>query len=183
MNSANYFKISSYINQFTKIYNEKKRDFPLDIEKLKNMINNWKSKSNKFNKYTIFENNIIDGNNHILRVYNYYLFFTEKNKTIKTGEYAIWVDDNAIAHMRQSEHYQFDSTWYKPTGFSQILIGLYRDPITFEKYPGCYIIMNYKFENIYIKIFQAIKNILTQDNILELKLKYLTTDGEIALYI
>ena len=124
MNSANYYKISSYLNHFTEIYNEKERNFPLDLEKLKNLIKSWKSKTNKFTKYTIFDNAILEGNNYILRAYNYYLFFTGKSKIIKNGEYAIWMDNTSIAHMRQSEHYQFDTTWYKPNGFTQLLIGL-----------------------------------------------------------
>lgn len=42
--------------------------------------------------------------------------------------------------------------------------------------------MNCKFQNIYINIISTIKKILSQDNILELKVKYLTSDGESALY-
>ena len=76
------------------------------------------------------------------------------------------MEDNSIAHMLKSENYQFDTTWYKPNGFTQLLIGLYRYPIVFEKYPGCYIIMNCKFETIYIQIFPTIKKILSQYNIL-----------------
>jgi hypothetical protein len=64
------------------------------------MINTWKYNSNKFKKYTIFENTTYDNNKYILRDYNYFLFYTKDKKYPIIGEYAIWIDDTAIAHMR-----------------------------------------------------------------------------------
>jgi hypothetical protein len=42
--------------------------------------------------------------------------------------------------------------------------------------------MNCKYEILYTKIFKSIKNILTQNNILELKVKYLNSDSKYAIY-
>jgi hypothetical protein len=84
--------------------------------------------------------------------------------------------------MRESDQYHFDTTWYKPNGFSQILIWLFHDSISLEKIAGVYVIMNCKYEILYTKIFKSIKNILTQNNILELKVKYLNSDSKYAIY-
>ena len=92
------------------------------------------------------------------------------------------MDDTSIAHMRESELLYFDTTWYKPIGFKQLLIGLYYDSITLEKYPDDFVIMNCKYQKKYENIFIYIKSILTQNNLLTLKIKYVTCDWEYALY-
>ena len=74
-----------------------------------------------------------------------------------------------------------DGTWYKQNGFEQILIVLYKDIITKEKIPGCYIIMNNKKFEIYKEIMFSLKNILTQNGIYELEIETITTDAELAL--
>jgi hypothetical protein len=133
MNRSRFYKRSKYINKFITIYKDRGFTFPLKKEKLISMINTWKYNSNKFKKYTIFENTTYDNNKYILRDYNYFLFYTKDKKYPIIGEYAIWMDDTAIAHMRESDQYHFDTTWYKPNGFSQILIGLFHDSISLEK--------------------------------------------------
>jgi hypothetical protein len=68
------------------------------------IISNWKKK--------IFDNIKDKSNNLILR--DYRIFFAEiknKNKHIK-GENAIWWSDIIIGHMRASENYYIDGTFY-----------------------------------------------------------------------
>ena len=42
--------------EFRKEYNKKIYNFPINNNLLSNIINNWKLKTNKFTKYSIFDN-------------------------------------------------------------------------------------------------------------------------------
>lgn len=84
--------------------------------------------------------------------------------------------------MRASENYHIDDTFYKPPGFFQIIIGLYKDFITKEKIPGFFAILNNKYEITYKAILNSIKNILTQNKLINLNVKTITRDSERALY-
>ena len=83
--------------------------------------------------------------------------------------------------MRESKVFFIDATWYQPHGFQQLLIIMFKDVITHEKYPGFYITMNNRTEELYTRIFYSILNILTQNMIFNLKLKFIVTDTEMAL--
>ena len=72
------------------------------------------------------------------------------------------MNDTSIAHMRESELYYFDTISYKPKGFKQLLVGLYYDSITLEKFPGIFVNMNCKYQKMYENIFISIKSILTK---------------------
>ena len=61
------------------------------------------------------------------------------------NKYGIWINDLNISHIREAEHLFIDSTWYKPNGYKQILIILYKD--IKEKIPGCFFVMNNKQHN------------------------------------
>ena len=78
--------------------------------------------------------------------------FEEKKINPNFNQYAIWIDDLNISHLRTSKHIFIDGTWYRPNEFEQILIILYKDVITMEKIPGCYIIMNNKKYEIYKEV-------------------------------
>jgi hypothetical protein len=80
MNKAKFYKLSEYIKQIQFIYNNNKYDFNFDKQKMTNFIYQWKKTSNKFNKYSIFENPYIYNNKYILREYKYFLFNTSKKK-------------------------------------------------------------------------------------------------------
>ena len=54
--------------------------------------------------------------------------------------------------MRKANYLFIDATWYKPPGMSQLLIIMYKDIINGEKYPGFFIIMNNKLQDLYTKI-------------------------------
>ena len=119
------------------------------------MIKHWKRNSIKYSQYSIFEsNNIINKEEEIfLREYKYFYSYDEKNSRSILNKYAIWIDDLNISHLRVAKYIFIDGTWYKPNGYEQILIILYKDIITKEKIPGCYIIMNNKRYDIYKDIF------------------------------
>ena len=58
---------------------------------------------------------------------------------------------------------------------------MFKDTITHEKYPGFFIIMNNRIEQLYQRIFNFVLNILTQNMIYNLKLEYIITDTESAM--
>ena len=63
------------------------------------------------------------------------------------NKFGIWIDDLNISHISEVEHLFIDSTWYKPNGYKQILIILYKDIIIKEKISGYFVIMNNKQYN------------------------------------
>ena len=148
-----------------------------------NLIKSWKRNSIKFTQFSIFDkNNIYNIDNEIfLREYKYFYTFDEKKLTPILNKYAIWIDDLNISHLRASKHIFIDGTWYRPNGFEQILIILYKDIITKEKIPGCYIIMNNKKYEIYKEIFLSLKNIITQNQLYTFEIETISTYQELAL--
>ena len=136
------------------IYNQSKYNFVFNNDKITKLIKNWQRNSVKFSMYTIFEKENIKNNNGeiFLRDFRYFYNYENNNTDIILYKYAIWIDSISISHMRKSNHFFIDGTWYKPSGFVQILIILYKDTIINEKIPGCFIITNNK--NIrFIKLF------------------------------
>ena len=101
--------------------------------------------------YTIFEkDNILLSNGEIiLREFNYFYNYEDDKSKPVLNKYAIWINDISISHIRKAKHLFIDGTWYRPDGFVQILIILYKDIITNEKLPGCFIIMNNKKYTLY----------------------------------
>ena len=83
--------------------------------------------------------------------------------------------------MRKSNHLFIGGAWYKPSGFVQILIILYKDTIINKKIPGCFIITVNKKYKIYKAVLESFKSILTQNDIFDLSIKSITVDDEIAL--
>ena len=155
--------------------------FPFNKKKVTDTINNYIKNSIKFQKTYIFEENKDLNGNIFLRDYSYFLADTEFfNKPI-ICEYAIWASDYMIGHMRQSNYYFIDGTWYKPGGIEQILIIMFKDIITGDKIPGIYTVTNNKTEYLYTRMLYSIKNILTQNDEYELKLNCVITDTEDAL--
>ena len=65
--------------------------------------------------------------------------------------------------------------------FSELLVILFKDIITAEKYPVFFILCSNKREELYILILNSIKRILSQNNIYDIKLDTITSDQEKAL--
>ena len=116
-----------------------------------------------------------------MRDYSYFLIETYNKKECVQCEYAIWSSDLLIAHMRESRFFFIDATWHQPHGFQQLLIIMFKDIIIHEKYPGFFIIMNNRTEQLYQRIFNSVLNILTQNMIYNLKVDYIITDTENAM--
>ena len=73
--------------------------------------------------------------------------------------------------MRKSNYLFIDATFHHPKGYAQLLTINYKDIKTLEYYPGFYILISNKTEIIYDMIFKSIKNILSQNNIYNLKIE------------
>ena len=134
------------LKEFNKIYEKGEYEFLKDEKKLLNIIKTWKRNSLKFTQFSIFDKkNLLNNENEIfLREYKFFYSYDEKKLTPILNKYAIWIDDLNISHLRSSKHIFIDGTWYRPNGYEQILIILYKDVITKEKIPGCYIFLNNK---------------------------------------
>lgn len=194
INDHNVFlkKVNDYLENLTyynkkfirieirKLYDDGDYNFTIDNKDINRIINDYKNKSIKFNKEYIF---LKEKNNKkkILREYSYFLIETYNKKESFQCEYAIWSSDLLIAHMRESKFFFIDATWYQPHGFQQLLIIMFKDVITHEKYPGFFIIMNNKTEELYTRIFYSVLNILTQNKIYSLKLEFIITGTEMAM--
>ena len=183
MEKADNYENKFLINEFHKIFDKGSYDFEINDKKLVNIIRNWKRNSIKFTQYCIFEeSNIINSEEELfLREFKYFYTFDEKKSKSILNKYAIWIDDLNISHLRESKHIFIDGTWYRPNGYEQILIVLYKDIIIKEKIPGCYVIMNNKRYDNYKEVFISIKNILTQNELYSLNIETITTDSEKAL--
>ena len=104
-----------FLKEFKKIYNANKNkcDFEYDFNKVYNIF----SKDNQKNK----EGEIF------LREFKYFFTYNEKKNEPILNQYATWIDELNISHIRNIEHLFIYGTWYSPNGFVQILIVLYKD--------------------------------------------------------
>ena len=75
MNKSSIYDRKLFKNDFRKIYNDNNYNFPLQEDKLNNVIANWKLTTNKFNKFSILENIKDNNGRHLLREFRIYLIF------------------------------------------------------------------------------------------------------------
>ena len=54
-----------------------------------------------------------------------------------------------IARIRLSKHLFIDGTFHHPIGYSQLLIIIFKDILSSEYIPGCFILMSNKTEILY----------------------------------
>ena len=106
-----------------------------------------------------------------------------ENNKISTSEYEyiIWGNNENISRMRQSKNFFIDGTFHHPEDFKQLMLIMYKDIITGLKIPGLYILLNSKKEMLYNIAFKGIIDILTNNNLISLKVEIVVTDQEKAL--
>ena len=163
------------------IYNNKKYNFKLKENTLKNIIGKWKKNSLRFTKYNALENRNNKSGELILWDYENTVIYSSNKKNPLKAEYYIWSSDQIIARCRKSNHLFIDGTFHNPKDFSQLLIIIFKDIITANYYPGFYVLMSNRTEAMYDLIFNSIIRILTQQKIYELNINTITTDTELAL--
>ena len=94
-----------YKEEFKKLYNNKKYNFPLNNNLLSNIITKWKNTTNRFNKYSILENTKDKENRLILRE-NKCIPIEDPNKIHNNNiEYAIWGNMENINKMRKKQKF------------------------------------------------------------------------------
>ena len=125
---------------------------------LNNILNEWKKYSNKFNKYTIFENQRNYDGEIFLKKYNFQYVEYEKNKDRKLIENIIQADDANISQICESKNWLIDANYHHTKEFSQLLIIFSK-----EKYPSFFILMNNKIYENYINIFESVKLLIAQN--------------------
>ena len=181
LDSTEIYNKKEFTIKLQNIYNENKYNFRLKENTIKNIIGRWKSNSLRFTKYNALENRYNKNNELILWEYNNRAIFTSNKKNPIPSEYYIWTTNQIISRMRISKHWFVDATFHHPIEYAQLLIIIFKDIVTSEYLPGFYILMSNKTEILYDMIFKSIKNILSQNDIYELKIDTITTDTELAL--
>ena len=181
MNNSSIFDRRLFKNEFKNIYNKNKYSFEISDNFLSNIISKWRSKTDRFNKTTVL-NNIYDyNNNQILREYRtLYLQLDNKTKPKKL-EYIIWINNENLNRIRKSKYIFIDFTFHHPPDFVELLIIMYTDIITNLKIPAFYILINGKHELFYMKVFESIINILSNNNKINFNFEIIVTDAEQAL--
>ena len=181
MDTSNIYDRNIFKQEFLKIYNMNKYNFPINNNLLSNIITRWKNSSVRFTKNCIIWNMTDYQNRLILRDYRVMPYEKGDKISTVTLEYAMWANDENIIRIRKSKNYFIDATFHHPPEFKQMLILMYNDYIKNLKIPGIYIIMNSKKEELYDIIFDSIVNILTQNKNIELEVETIVTDQEKAL--
>ena len=104
MEQSTIYDRNLYKEEFKKLYNNNKYNFPLNNNLLSNIITKWKNTTNRFNKYSILENTKDKENRLILREYRC-IPIEESNKIRNNNiEYAIWGNMENINRMRKSKN-------------------------------------------------------------------------------
>ena len=168
--------------EFRKEYNKKIYNFPINNNLLSNIINNWKMKTNKFTKYSIFDNKYDYMGQLILREYRY-IYSPFKKKKNKFNEFIIWCNDENLNRIRKSKNIFIDGTFHHPPGFYQLIIIMYKDIITGYKIPAFYILLTSKEELLYDEIFNSIIKLITDNNKINFKFDTIVSDAEKGLII
>lgn len=83
--------------------------------------------------------------------------------------------------MINSQHIYIDGTFITTKDYYQLIVIMYYDTNANKKIPGCYILINNKSKQGYLKAFSAFKRLLTIENTIEINIKSITSDFEEAL--
>ena len=181
MDNAKIYDRKEFREKFKDLYNKNNYKFEISDIKLNNLITAWCKNSKKFTKYTIFDNQLDYSGDQLLRDYRNFFNYEKKYKKLIGYEFIIWGNSENILRMAKSLVWFFDGTYHHPDGFEQLLLVMYKDVIISEKIVGLFILMNKKSQIIYNECMKAINNIVTQNNTINLNLKYIVTDNESSL--
>ena len=181
MEKSNIYDRRLFKEEFKKIYNQNKYNFPINENFLSNIISKWKKGSDRFTKMCVFKNKFDNENRLILRDYRIIPIIENNKLSTVDYEYIIWGNNENISRMRQSRHFFIDGTFHHPPEFTQLLLIMYKDIITSLKIPGLYILLNSKKEALYNYAFRGLLDLLTDNNKINLHVETIVTDQEKAL--
>ena len=164
-----------------KLYYKIKCVFEIKKNTYKNIYNTWKNSAKVFTKYSVLESPLTKDNTPYLRDYSYTLIYNSNGKSQFIHEHMIFISNFFIRKLQSSTHWYVDGTFVYPNEFSQLIVILYRDDILEKRFPGLYALINNKKYEGYKFMFEKIKNIISLEGSVELKLESYTLDFEIAL--
>ena len=141
MDESNVYDRKLFKDKMMELYNNN-YNFIINNNKLNNFISQWKNKSNKFNKNSIFDNIEDKKGNLILRDYRIFYKYDKDKRKPQKYEYVIWGNNQNLIRICKSNIWFLDGTFHHPDNFQQVLILMYKDYLTGEKIPGLYILMN-----------------------------------------
>ena len=181
MDECNVYDRKLFKDKMIELYNNNNYNFIINNNKLNNFISQWKIKSNKFDKNSIFDNIEDKNGNLILKDYRIFYKYDKDKRKPQKYEYVIWGNNQNLIRICKSNIWFLDGTFHHPDNFKQVLILMYKDYLTGEKIPGLYILMNKINSFLYDIIFDSIVNIITQNNSIPVNVKFIISDSEIAL--
>ena len=109
------------------------------------------------------------------------IIYTSEKLNPIPSEYFIWSHNSLIARTRYSNNLYIDGTYHHPKDFAVLIVILFKDIITKERFPCFFILLSNTKEQLYLIVLKSIRNIISQNNIYKLNLSTITTDQEISL--
>lgn len=138
--------------------------FNINDNTFKNIYYNWRRTTNIYKKFSIFKYNKTLNNHTYLQDYCYTLLYNSKGSKKFIHEHIIFCSDYFIKKLRLSKHWYIDGTFVKPPNFKQLIIILFFDENTNDKYPALYALINNKTKVGYEYLFKKIYNIISIEN-------------------
>ena len=156
-------------------------DFIVPKNTFGNIFYPWRRTAKIFNWYSIFDNNkTIDGDMYLKDVCNSYIY-KSNGKDMFWHKHIIWCSNFFINRMKSTMHLYIDGTFITTKDYKQLIIIMFFDDSSKRKIPGCYILINNKTQNGYLKVFSEFKRIITLEETVSLNLKSISTDFEIGI--
>ena len=137
-------KYTDFKEKATKLYYKNNCQFKILENTFKNIYYNWRSNTNLFTKFAIFNQSKTLDAKEYLREYKYSLLYNNSGKKIFPHEHIIYFSNYFIKKLRSANHWYIDGTWIYPRGFKQLIIILYYDEIGKKRFPGLYALINNK---------------------------------------
>ena len=159
------------------IYHNQKYNFLLKENTLDNIINRWKLNTRKFTKYNALDNMHINNKELILWDHRNLIIYLQNKKKELISEYFIWSHDQIISRTRIGNNFFIDGTFHTVPGFAQLLIFLFKDLIINEYIPCFYVLMSNRYEHLYNIVLKSIKDILTQNVLINLNIETIISDS------
>ena len=131
----------------------------------------------QFTKYSAIANPETKDNSHFLRDYSYY----KSGKTRFIHEYMIFISNYFINKLGTAEYMYIDGTFLYPPEFNRLIVILFRDEFSGERYHALFALINNKKFEGYKTLFEKIYHILILEHSIELNIKSYTIDFEKSL--
>lgn len=158
-------------------------DYDLYIRKntFSNIFYPWRKNSKIFNWNSVFDNNTTLTGEQSLKDVSFSFLYTPDGKHLFWHKHLVWMSDFHINRIINSSHLYIDGTFITTKDYYQVLVIMYYDNNSQKKIPGCFILINNKYESGYIKCLNEFKRLITIEDTYKIHLKSITVDFEKAL--